>query len=165
MRETDWNDVRRIYADGIATGLSTFESAPPATWEDFIKSKIPHGCLVGRDPDGTMAGWATLSPVSSRPVYRGVAEASVYVASSHRTRRVGDKLLAELIRTSETAGFWTLQSATFPHNLASIALQKRHGFVVVGLREKIGQMSHGPLAGQWCDTLLLERRSRSVGVA
>jgi phosphinothricin acetyltransferase len=71
--------------------------------------------------------------------------------------------MAEMIRRSEARGFWTLQSSTFPQNTASIALQKRHGFHIVGIREKIGRMSHGPLAGQWCDTLLLERRSKTAG--
>jgi L-amino acid N-acyltransferase YncA len=164
MTASDWPEVQRVYAEGIATGLATFESTPPATWEDFIRTKVPESALVARDEEGQIAGWSVLIPVSARPVYRGVAEVSLYVAASHRTRRVGDRLMAEAVRRSEEAGFWTLQSATFPQNLASIALQQRHGFHVVGIRERIGKMTHGPLAGRWCDTLLLERRSRTVGV-
>jgi len=160
----DWPEVRRVYAEGIATGLATFEAEPPRLWEEFIGARIAAGCLVARDARGTLAGWAALLPVSPRPVYRGVAEASVYVGAGHRGRRVGDQLLAELVRVSENLGFWTLQSATFPQNLASIALQRRHGFHIVGIRERIGRMARGPRAGQWGDTLLLERRSRTVGV-
>ncbi len=163
MTEADWPDVRRIYAEGIATGMATFESAPPETWPDFIKTKIADCCLVARDAAGALAAWAVLIPVSTRHVYRGVAEMSLYVAASHRGQRVGDALMDEMIRHSEARGFWTLQSATFPQNAASVALQQRHRFHIVGIREKIGRMSHGPLAGQWCDTLLLERRSKSVG--
>lgn len=163
MSEADWPDVRRIYAEGIATGIATFEIAPPETWEDFIKTKIADCCIVARDAAGTMAAWAVLLPVSSRHVYRGVAEMSLYVAASHRGQRVGDALMAEMIRLSEAKGFWTLQSATFPQNTASVALQKRHGFHIVGIREKIGRMTHGPLARHWCDTLLLERRSKIAG--
>ncbi|MBA4136313.1 MAG: N-acetyltransferase [Opitutus sp.] len=163
MTEADWPAVRRIYAEGIATGMATFESAPPAAWTDFIKSKIADCCLVARDAAGTLAAWAVLIPVSSRPVYRGVAEMSLYVSALHRGQRIGDALMAEMIRHSEAQGFWTLQSATFPQNAASLALQQRHGFRLVGIRAKIGRLSHGPLAGQWCDTLLLERRSRLVG--
>lgn len=164
MTAADWPEVQRVYAEGIATGLATFEAATPMKWEDFVRSKIPECCLVARDEEQAIAGWAALSPVSSRPVYRGVAEAALYIAASHRARRVGDRLMTELIRVSEANGFWTLQSATFPQNLASLALQQRHGFHIIGIREKIGKMTHGPLAGQWCDTLLLERRSRKVGV-
>lgn len=160
LTEADWPDVRRIYAEGIATGAATFESAPPETWGDFIQTKIADCCLGARDEAGALAAWAVLLPVSSRAVYRGVAEMSLYVAASHRGRRIGDALMAEMIRLSEAQGFWTLQSSTFPQNAVSLALQQRHGFRIVGLREKIGRMPHGPLAGQWCDTLLLERRSK-----
>lgn len=163
MTEADWPDVQRVYAEGIATGMATFESTPPETFADFIKTKIAEACVVARDATGALAAWAVLIPVSSRHVYRGVAEMSLYVAASHRGQRVGDALMREMIRLSEAQGFWTLQSATFPQNAASLALQQRHGFHIVGIREKIGCMSHGPLAGQWCDTLLLERRSKTVG--
>jgi phosphinothricin acetyltransferase len=163
MLEADWPEVRRIYAEGIATGLATFESEPPASWADFIRTKVPDSGVVARDEAGRLAGWAVLIPVSSRPVYRGVAEASLYISASHRGQRVGNALMAEFIRASEARGFWTLQSSTFPQNLASIALQQRHGFHIVGIREKIGRMTHGPLQGRWCDTLLLERRSPVVG--
>ena len=165
MSATDWPDVQRIYAEGIATGIATFESTPPETFADFIKTKIPDACVVARDAAGAIAAWAVLIPVSSRHVYRGVAEMSLYVAASHRGQRVGDALMREMIRLSEAQGFWTLQSGTFPQNTASVALQQRHGFHIVGIREKIGCMPHGPLAGQWCDTLLLERRSKTVGTA
>lgn len=166
LTEADWPDVHRIYAEGIATGIATFETAPPETFADFMKSKRADACLVARNPgDGTLEAWSVLIPVSSRAVYSGVAEMSLYVSSTCRGRRVGDALMHEMIRHSEALGIWTLQSATFPQNAASIALQQRHGFHIVGIREKIGRMSHGPLAGQWCDTLLLERRSKTVGQA
>jgi len=163
MAVGDWPEVQRVYAEGIATGLATFESMPPATWGEFIRPKVAECCLVGRNGAHALAGWAVLTPVSYRTVYRGVAEASVYVAATHRGRGTGRALLAELIRQAESRGFWTLQSSTFPQNLASLALQKALGFHIVGIREKIGRMSYGPLAGQWCDTLLLERRSAAVG--
>ena len=185
LTEADWPDVQRVYAEGIATGIATFESTPPETFADFMRTKRADACLVARDAAGeccslapnepganeqhrggragALAAWAVLIPVSSRPVYRGVAEMSLYVAASHRGQRVGDALMREMIRLSEALGVWTLQSSTFPQNAASLALQQRHGFHIVGIREKIGRMAHGPLAGQWCDTLLLERRSKTVG--
>lgn len=164
MAAADWPDVKRIYAEGIATGLATFETAPPDSWDDFIRTKIPECCITVRDEAGTMAGWAVLIPVSYRPVYRGVAEASLYIAEAYRGRRVGEALMEKTIQVSEANGYWMLQSATFPENIASRALQHRHGFRLVGKRERIGRMAHGPLAGRWCDTLLLERRSIVVGL-
>ena len=163
MTAADWPAVQRIYHEGIATSQATFESAPPATWEDFIKSKLARCSLIARDGNGEPIGWAVLAPVSARKVYAGVAEVSFYVAAAHRGRGTGDALLGELIRVAEAGGIWTLQLATFPENEASIALQQKHGFRIIGRRERIGRMGHGPLAGRWRDTVLLERRSRVAG--
>lgn len=117
----------------------------------------------GRPRPDSVVGWACLTPVSDRCVYAGVAEVSVYVAAAARGRGVGDALMADLIERSEVAGIWTLQAGIFPENQSSIALHMRHGFRQVGRRERIGKMTHGPCAGQWRDTLLLERRSAVAG--
>lgn len=107
---------------------------------------------------GITAGWATLSPVSSRCNYRGVAEDSVYVSADARGKGVGNALMAHLITASESAGFWTLQASTFPENSPSIRLHQKHGFRIVGTREKISQLD-----GIWRDTVFLERRSYLIG--
>ncbi len=164
MAAGDWPEVKRIYEEGIATGSGTFESEAAASWEDFIRPKIAACCLVARDEKGEMVGWAMLSPFSVRKAYAGVAEAGVYVTASTRGHGIGSAILTELIRVAETHGIWTIQGATFPENAASIALQQKHGFRIVGRRERIGKMKTGPFAGQWRDTILLERRSAKVGL-
>ena len=108
-------------------------------------------------------GWATVASVSDRCVYAGVAEVSLYVAAAARGRGVGSALMSELIARTEAAGIWTLQAGIFPENAASLALHARHGFRTVGRRERVGKMTHGPRAGEWRDTLLLERRSAVAG--
>lgn len=158
MLPTDWEQVRTIYLQGIATGLATFEQSAP-DWPAWDATRLTAPRLVARKDDGSLAGWAALSPVSSRCVYGGVAEVSVYVAESQRGRGVGLALLNALIEQSETAGLWTLQAGIFPENTASVALHHRCGFRTVGRREKLGQLD-----GQWRDVLLLERRSPTVGV-
>jgi phosphinothricin acetyltransferase len=92
-------------------------------------------------------------------VYRGVAEPSIYVAAEARGEGVGRALLTALVESSETAGLWTLQTAIFPENEASIALHEALGFRIVGTRERLG--SHH---GHWRDVVLMERRSRRVGL-
>lgn len=164
MTAGDWPEVKHIYEEGIATGSGTFESEAAASWEDFIRPKIAACCFVARDENAVMLGWAVLSPFSARKVYAGVAEAGVYVAEAARGQGVGSAIMVELIRAAETHGIWTIQGATFPENTASIALQQKHGFRIVGRRERIGKMKTGPFAGQWRDTILLERRSASIGV-
>jgi phosphinothricin acetyltransferase len=157
MTQADWSRVSAIYAEGIATGLATFETVTPG-WAAWDAGHLPICRLVARE--GAMVlGWAALSPVSRRHVYAGVAEVSVYVAAEARGRGVGDALMAVLVAESETHGVWTLQSSVFPENEASLRLHRKHGFRDVGRRERIAQRD-----GVWRDTMLFERRSSIVGV-
>lgn len=158
MTAEHWPEVQRIYAAGIATGHATFESAPPATWEAFDAAKVPGLRFVALDADGTVLGWVAASPVSDRCVYAGVVEDSVYVAPEAHGRGVGRALLAALLDAAHAAGVWTVQSGIFTENTASIALHTALGFRTVGVRERLGKMSHGPLAGRWRDVALLEHR-------
>lgn len=158
MRAADWPAVRDIYGQGIETGNATFEAEPPE-WEAFDTGRLASPRLVAADDGGRVLGWAALSAVSSRCVYGGVAEVSVYVAADARGRGVGSALLQALVRDSEAAGLWTLQAGIFPENEATLALHRKFGFREVGRRERIGKHD-----GRWRDTLLLERRSTAVGV-
>jgi L-amino acid N-acyltransferase YncA len=151
LLSSHWPDVRRIYQEGIDTGLATFETEAPE-WEAFDAGRNRDCRLVALD-DNKVVGWAALSPFSSRPVYRGVAEASVYVAVEARGRGLGKRLLEALIEESERQGYWTLLAKIFPENRASLALVRAYGFRQVGSLERIGQHH-----GVWRDVLLLERR-------
>lgn len=153
----DWNGVRVIYEEGIATGDATFETEAPS-WEVWDAGHL-EGCRIVGIRDGTLVGWAALAPVSGRCVYGGVAEVSVYVSEDARGGGVGTALLMALVAASERAGMWTLQAGIFPENEASIRMHERVGFRRVGTRERLGR-----LAGRWRDVLLLERRSRRVGL-
>jgi L-amino acid N-acyltransferase YncA len=156
LTESDWPEVERIYAEGIATGDATFETEPP-TWEAFDASRLVDHRLVAVD-EGKVVGWAALMPTSSRPCYRGVVEHSVYVAGTARGRGVGRTLMEALIAGADAGGLWTIQTSIFPENEASRALHEAVGFRVVGRRERIAQLD-----GVWRDTILLERRSPRWG--
>lgn len=170
MGPADWPAVREIWAEGIATGHATFETAPEELWERWERGHVRGCSLVARREgavtaaEPTVAGWAAVSPVSDRCVYGGVGEVSVYVAASARGAGVGRALLEATIDAAERAGLWTLQAGIFPENRASLALHERCGFREVGRRERLGRMRAGPLAGRWRDVILLERRSERVGV-
>ena len=157
MRSEDWPAVQRIYSEGIATGNATFETETPA-WEKWDQGHLQDCRLVAVNSEGIL-GWAALSPVSTRRVYSGVAEVSVYVAAKARGQKVGTLLLQSLVEQSEGCGVWTLQAGIFPENVPSVGLHKSCGFREVGLRQKLGQRN-----GVWRDVLLLERRSSRVGV-
>lgn len=153
FQENDWADVCRIYRQGMDTNLATFESAVPP-YEKWDAGHLPFGRLVA-EADGRVAGWVALSPVSARSCFRGVAEVSIYVADEAKNRGIGTLLLSGEISAAESGGLWTLQSVVMRNNGASLALHRRCGFRVVGVREK---MARDPL-GVWRDTVLLERRS------
>ncbi len=157
MKSADWPQVRAIYLAGLATGQATFETDAPA-WAVWDAGHLAAPRLVARVGD-EVAGWAALSPVSGRCVYAGVAEVSVYVDAARRGAGVGRALLTALVNAAEQAGLWTLQAGIFPENEASVRLHLACGFREVGRRERIGRRD-----GVWRDTLLLERRSRVVGV-
>lgn len=161
LTHADWPAVRRIYAEGIATGDSTFETEVP-DWSHWDHSHRAECRLVARDPvSGEIVGWTALTSVSSRRVYTGVAWESVYVAAAWRGRGAGRALLEALIAASEAAGFWTLQAGVLAENAASLAVHERVGFRRVGVQVRLGRDT----AGRWRDRVLLERRSTVVGRA
>ena len=157
MQSADWSAVRAIYTEGIAGRNATFETEAPS-WTIWDRNHRSDCRLVARSGP-TVIGWVALSPVSGRCVYAGVAQVSVYVATSAQGQGVGKALLQALIAESEAAGIWTLNAGIFVENTASIALHTSCGFRQVGYRERIGQLD-----GVWRNTILMERRSAVVGV-
>jgi L-amino acid N-acyltransferase YncA len=158
MLPTDWEQVKRIYEEGIATGQATFQTEAP-DWSSWDSSHLPNLRFVLRIAD-QIAGWAALSPVSGRCVYSGVAEVSVYIGEQFRGQKCGDLLLAHLIAESEKQNIWTIQAGIFPENIASIKLHSKHGFRIIGVREKLGKQNEC-----WRDVNMLERRSHVIGIA
>ena len=155
LRPDDWPAVREIYEDGIRAGDATFETETPS-WEGWDAAH-PQLRLVA-ERDGSIVGWAALSPASARRCYRGVGEVSVYVAEKTRGSGIGRELLDRLVERSEHAGYWTLTAGVFPENEASIRLHRACGFREVGVRERFGESG-----GVWRDVVLLERRTTRVG--
>lgn len=148
----DWQQVELIYQKGIDTGNATFQTSTPS-WEYWDNSHLK-SCRIVVENDRHIIGWAALTPVSSRCVYAGVGEVSVYVDPAHSGKGIGLILLNELVKQSEAEGIWTLQAGIFPENTASLRIHEKAGFRILGIREKIGKQN-----GIWRDTALLERRS------
>lgn len=157
ISEENFPEVARIYGEGLATGTATFETTIPS-WEKWDSGHLSFGRILVVE-ENQYLGWAALSPVSSRCVYGGVAEVSIYVSESARGKGVGEFLLRNLIEISEANNIWTLQSGIFRDNVASHKLHMKCGFREIGYKERVGQ-----LKGIWKDNVLLERRSKIVGI-
>ncbi|TGV01787.1 GNAT family N-acetyltransferase [Flavivirga rizhaonensis] len=155
LTKSDWNSVSKIYQEGINTGIATFETKVP-NWQQW-DAKYVSVCRLVALVKTSVVGFAVLSPVSKRHVYKGVAEVSVYVSKAFKGNHIGETLLKKLIEESEASGFWTLQASIFSENIASINLHLKCGFRVIGIREKVGQLN-----GKWYDNHFLERRSSKI---
>ena len=158
MKQADWDQVANIYLEGIKTEIATFQTEVP-TFEEFDNSHISSCRLVAR-LDDSILGWGVLSATSSRCAYAGVAEVSIYIGNEYKGQGVGTVLLRELIKVSEKDGFWTLQSGIMRQNLWSIALHKKCGFREIGIREKVAKINDE----DWLDVVLMERRSKKIGI-
>lgn len=148
--------VLAIYQAGIDTGDASFETVAPR-WEDFDRARMPDHRFVALDEAGAVVGWIAATAVSHRSVYAGVVEHSVYVAPAAAGRGVGLALMRAFIASTEAGGIWTIETKIFPENTASIALHRKVGFEVVGLRRRLGRHH-----GRWRDVVQLERRSPVV---
>ncbi|MGC4855940.1 N-acetyltransferase family protein [Micromonospora sp. DT4] len=155
MSPGDADRILAIYQLGLDGGNASFEVTAP-TWAAFDATRLAAHRFVAV-ADGLALGWVAVAPTSSRPVYAGVVEHSIYVDPVAQGRGIGRLLLDALITSTETAGIWTIQSGIFPENTASLALHRRAGFRVIGVRERIGRHHD-----RWRDVVLLERRSPSV---
>ncbi|MDY8136959.1 N-acetyltransferase family protein [Aquimarina sp. 2201CG5-10] len=153
--KSDWQDIALIYKEGIDTGIATFETQIPS-WKQWNDSHIT-SCRFKAIINDSIVGWAALSPVSKRSVYKGVAEVSIYITSKKRNLGIGKLLLSKLISESEKEGFWTLQAGIFSQNIASINLHKSLGFREIGYREKIAKLNN-----VWYDNTILEKRSNTI---
>ena len=160
MQSVDYPSVSRIFTQGIETGNATYDTSA-AVWEDWDAKHLMHSRWVVKSVgDDSVLGWAALSPVSSRIVFSGVAELSIYVDTDYLGKGMGNVLMEAVVASSEENGIWMLQSGIFPENQASIGMHEKFGFRLVGRRERIGKMANGI----WRDIVLLERRSLIVGL-
>lgn len=155
MARADLADVRRIYAEGIATDHATFETDAP-DGEDLWSQWLDGHRWVA-ESNGQVVGWGAISLTSKQPFLVGVGDSTAYVAQSYRGRGVGKALLYRQVSEADAAGLWTLEASIIVENRAALALYRSAGFSTLAVRSRIAQ-----LAGVWRDTVLTERKSPSV---
>ncbi len=157
MTGQDGPRILEIYKMGLETRNATFETEVPS-WTDWDAKHHPHSRFVFVEGEKIL-GWIALAPVSARKVYAGVAEVSVYIATNAHGKGIGSQLMEKVILSSEKQGIWTLYSSIFPENEATLRLHEKFDFRIIGRREKIAKLD-----SRWRDTILLERRSKVIGI-
>ncbi len=154
-RLSDAGEIAQIYNEGIEDRIATFETEKRDKKERTAwlrEHGKEHPVLVVEDPDGSVAGWASITAVSDRCVYSGVGEYSVYVKRGRRGAGVGSLLLKGLLKSAADEGYWKLIGRMFSFNKGSIRLSQMLGFREVGVLEK-----HGKLDGKWLDVVEVEK--------
>ncbi|MCZ9308887.1 GNAT family N-acetyltransferase [Corynebacterium uberis] len=158
LEEADFPQVQRIYERGLDTGHATYERKAP-TWEKFTRSKIQGTAFVAveKDDPSVVLGWVSGAPVSSRQVFNGVIEDSIYVDPNAQGRGIAGGLLDWLIETATQMEKWAIHSWIFPENTGSAQLHASRGFEKVGTYHHLAKMPYGEMAGQWRDTDVWEK--------
>lgn len=158
MKKEHWEQVKKIYCDGIETGIATFQGTVPSyeKWDSGHLKICRFVACKGEE----ILGWIALSTTSSRCVYSGVVEVSVYISKDARGCGIGENLMKRLIEAAQKNNIWSLYPSIIKDNTASIELHKKCGFREVGIREKIAKLRDG----RWSDTVIMEFRSKTVGI-
>ena len=153
-RVSDAADIARIYNEGIADRVATFETEPRSAEdiERLLAERAPRWPTVVVERDGAVVAWASASQYRPRACYAGVAEFSVYVARDARGAGAGRAAMEALTAACEERGIHKLVSRVFPENEASRKLLARVGFREVGTYRR-----HAKLDGEWRDTVIVER--------
>ncbi len=158
MTKADYPQARAIYEQGLDSGHASFETSGP-TWEEFAQKKLLKTCFVAveEDDDEKVLGWVSGAPASSRSVYYGVVENSIYVGTDAVGRGIAGALMDTLIDVCNSLHYWSLHAWIFPENEGSKRLHESRGFERVGTMHHMGRMTYGELKGQWRNVDLYER--------
>jgi L-amino acid N-acyltransferase YncA len=150
----DDDAIARIYSQGIADRVATFETEPrsAADVRSLLAARLATHPAVVVERGGEVVAFAWVGPYSDRPCYAGIGEFSVYVARECRGAGAGRVALDALLDACERRGFWKLTSKVFPDNEASLALCAGQGFTEVGVHRR-----HARLDGEWRDCVVVER--------
>ncbi len=140
--------LMRIYNREVLETTATLD-AEPRTIEQQTQWQAERSgghAVVVIEVDGTVAGFASLSPFKPRAAYRPTVENSVYVDRLHQRSGLGRVLMIEIIERARLFGFHSLIARIAEGNPASIALHEAFGYQVIGVEREVGRKF-----GRWLD--------------
>ena len=136
-----------IYNDAVLNSTATFDIHEKTieereTW--FAEHNIGnHPLIVAELPDGTVAGYASLSPYRRLEAYHTTVELSVYVHPAHRRKGIASALMQAILEEAENdPRTHTVVSVITSGNAPSIRLHEKFGFTFSGTIREVG-IKHG----------------------
>ena len=146
--------ICEIYNQGIEDRVATLETdlRTPEERRQLLADRGPRHPVIIAEAGGVVIGWGSLNSFNPRKAYAFVTDFSIYVERAWRGKRVGSRLLSQLIELARELGYHKLVLSAFPWNESGMALYGKFGFRTVGIYKE-----QGKLDGQWADTIIMEK--------
>jgi L-amino acid N-acyltransferase len=150
----DAEAIRSMYNYEVLHTTATFDLVPRSLEDQEAWLTARSGAfsaMVAEDDDGTVLGFASLSPYKERAAYRTTVENSVYVSRSAHGRGIGRLLVTEVLDVAEAHGFHAVMARIEASSAASRGLHAACGFALVGIEREVGRKF-----GRWLDVAVMQ---------
>lgn len=153
----DMKQISEIYNYYVTNSVVTFdiEATTEATWTEKLEYleglELPF--IVAQSASGKIFGFAYVAPWRQKAAYRRTVEDTIYLRPAAIGKRIGTRLLTELIERSRTAGVKEIVAVISDKGAdPSIALHEAFGFKRQGHLAKVGFKFN-----RWLGTVLLQK--------
>ena len=149
--------ICEIYNFYIQNSVVTFDeqTMEVGQWEEKLayltKQKLPF--IVAETDSGEILGFAYVAPWRQKSAYRTTVEDSIYLRAAATGKRVGTKLLDELLTRSKQAGVKEVVAVISDSGAeSSVRLHEQFGFKKQGHLAKVGFKFD-----RWLGTILMQK--------
>ncbi len=153
----DIKQITEIYNYYVVNSVVTFdiEKSTEATWQEKLEYLNGLGLpfIVAQSASGNVLGFAYVAPWRAKAAYRRTVENTIYLRPAAIGKRLGTRLLADLIERSKAAGVKEIVAVISDKGAdTSIALHEAFGFKKQGHLAKVGFKFN-----RWLGTVLLQK--------
>jgi L-amino acid N-acyltransferase YncA len=154
---TDCYAIMEIYNFYIENSVVTFDEQRMdlSAWEQKLeylnKLKLPF--IVAASDQGEILGFAYVAPWRQKSAYRTTVEDSIYLRPAATGKRIGTKLLEELLIQAKAAGVKEVVAVISDSGAeSSVRLHQQFGFTRQGHLGKVGYKFD-----RWLGTILMQK--------
>jgi phosphinothricin acetyltransferase len=153
----DIKEITEIYNYYVVNSVVTFdiEKSTEVTWQEKLDYLNGLGLpfIVAQSASGNVLGFAYVAPWRAKAAYRRTVENTIYLRPAAIGKRLGTRLLADLIERSKAAGVKEIVAVISDKGAdTSIALHEAFGFKKQGHLAKVGFKFN-----RWLGTILLQK--------